>query len=109
MDAKIKGTKQNDVLGRKEVTVTISFDKGTPNRKEIKELVAGKLGANPDGMVLREVTSKFGTRSVDALLHGYPSKEAALKTEPRHILVRDGMAEKKPKKEKKKAAPPQKK
>ncbi len=50
MDAKIKGTKQNDVLGRKEVTVTISFDKGTPNRKEIKELVAGKLGANPARM-----------------------------------------------------------
>ncbi len=108
MDAKIIKTIENAVMGRKEVTATISFDKSTPSRKEIKELVSSKLGANPDSVVLNEVRSKFGIRNVDAVLHVYATKEAALKTEPRHILVRDGMAEKKPKKEKK-AAPAAKK
>lgn len=109
MDAKIISSNENKVLGRKEVTATISFDKSTPNRKEIKELVCSKLGANPETAVLRGVVSKFGTRSVDAVLHVYASKDDAVKTEPNHVLVRDGMAEKKPKKEKKKAAPAAKK
>lgn len=108
MDAKITRTNENAVLGRKEISASVSFDKGTPLRKEIKEALCSKIGANPETAVLAEVASKFGTREVDVLMHVYPTKEAALGTEPRHVLVRDGMAEKKPKKEKK-AAPPQKK
>lgn len=109
MDATITSTKENTILGRKEISVKVSFDKGTPNRKEIKDSVCGKLGANPDTVVLREVKSEFGMKRISAVFHVYPTKEAALATEPRHILARDGMMEKKPKKAKKKSAPPAKK
>ncbi len=109
MVAKKTNTRENAVLGRKEITANISFEKSTPSRKEIKELISSKIGANPETAVLREVRSKFGTRSIDVILHVYPTKEAVLATEPRHTLVREGMAVKKPKKEKKKAAAPVKK
>ncbi len=105
MDAKIIKTNENAILGRKEIIASVSFDKATPNRKEMKELVCGKIGANPDSTVVREVKSKFGTRGIDAVLHVYASKDAALAAEPGYILIREGMAEKKPKKEKKKTTP----
>lgn len=105
MDAKITRTNENSVLGRKEITASVSFEKGTPGRKEIKEAVCAKIGANPETAAIREISSSFGTRSVEVLVHVYPSREAVLATEPNYILVRDGMAQKKPKKEKK-AAPP---
>ena len=109
MDATIINNVENKALGRREIEFDVSFEKSTPGRKDLKELLCSKIGANPDTAVLRSVTSRFGTRSVGAVLHVYGTKEAVRATEPRHILVRDGMAEKKPKKAKKKAAPPAKK
>ncbi|MEW6528522.1 MAG: 30S ribosomal protein S24e [Candidatus Micrarchaeota archaeon] len=105
MDITINTT-ENDILGRKEIIANIQFDKSTPTRKEIKEIISAKIGANPDNTVLREVKSRFGVRSIRAVLHVYPTKETALLFEPKHILIRDGMAEKKQKKEKKKISPP---
>ncbi|MFA5077735.1 MAG: 30S ribosomal protein S24e [Candidatus Micrarchaeia archaeon] len=109
MDAKIISNKENGVIGRKEILMEMSFEKSTPNRKELKQFLCSKVGANPDTAVLREVETKFGVKNLKAMLHVYQSKEAALATEPRHILARDGMAEKKKKRVKKKAAPPAKK
>lgn len=106
MDGKINSSRENPMLGRKEVAADVSFDKSTPNRKEIKELLCAKLGANPDSVVINGITSKFGQKVVTVTMHVYQTKEAALAMEPRHILARDGMAERKAKKAKKKAAPP---
>lgn len=104
MDAKITKIVENPVIGRKEVSAIVNFDKATPTRQEMKELVCSKIGANPDSAVLRKVISKFGQKSVDVLLHIYGSKEEVLKNEPNFVLVRDKMAEKKVKKEKKKGS-----
>lgn len=104
MNLNIISEKENNLLQRKELALTIQYDKATPTRKEIREAVSSKLSANPETVFIRNITSKFGIKEIDALIHIYFSKEAGLKTEPWHILVRDNMAEKKPKKEKKKKA-----
>jgi ribosomal protein S24E len=109
MDAKIIKNIENRVLGRKEITCEVSFSKSTPTRKELKELICGKVGAHPDMSVLREVHPTFGKQGLVATVHSYSTKEAVLKGEPHHLLVRDGLATKKPKKEKKKAPPAAKK
>lgn len=109
MDSKITKRNENKVLGREEIEVVVYFDKSTPSRKEIKAGVCAKIGANPDGVVIRSIRSMFGAREVSAVLHVYADKGKAAAGEPNYVLVRDGMAEKKPKKEKKKAAPPEKK
>lgn len=109
MEAKIINSKDNQILGRKEITTDLSFEKSTPSRNEIKRFLCSKIGANPDSTVISNITSKFGTKSVIVTLHVYQTKEAALTTEPTYILVREGMAEKKPKKEKKAASPAKKK
>lgn len=100
MDVVIINSKENDVLGRKEIIANISFDKSTPTRKEIKELISVKIGANPDNIVLRKVKSNFGVRSIEATFHIYPTKEAVLATEPKYILIRDSIVEKNQRKKK---------
>ncbi len=109
MEAKITKTNENKLFSRQEVSAAISFGKSTPTRKEMRELVSAKIGANPETVILRAVKSKFGTREVNAVFHIYATKEKMAEAEPYYLLVRDGMAKKKEKKPKQKTAPPAKK
>lgn len=95
-------TNENRMFERKEIFANVSFEKSTPNKQDVKNAVCLKIGANPETAVIRKISSKFGSKNMGALLYVYSNKEAALATEPNYILVRNGMAEKKLKKEKKK-------
>lgn len=103
MNVTVVKSHENGLLGRKEVDAEIGYEGATPKRAEIKTALGGKIGANPEFMVLYKVASKFGSRSVKISAHIYHTKEALLKTEPTYIKVREGLMEK-PKKEKKVAA-----
>jgi len=105
MNVNIVSTNDNKLLDRKEVAAEIAFDGPTPKRAELKQAIGGKLGANPELMVLREVSSAFGRKMVRVLAHVYATKEALLVTEPKHIKIREGLLQKE---EKKKAEPAKK-
>lgn len=109
MDLTIVSENENKLLERKEVRATVTFDTVTPTRKDIRTEMGGKLAASPDTIVLRNVKSEFGMKKINVLAHVYASPDAVKKSEPNYILVRDGLAEKKPKKQKVKAAPVKKK
>lgn len=113
MEVKIETTNENKLLERKEIDAVIHFVGATPNRKDIKALICGKIGANPDLVVLRSVANEFGMKRLKVSAHSYEKVESLKKNEPKFILVRDGFMTKeeaKPKKkEKKKAAPAKKK
>lgn len=100
---------ENKLLERQEIGAIIMFDGKTPTRKEIRTDLGGKLGANPDLIVLREVASEFGIKKLTIQAHLYENADLVKKREPNYILVRDGFAEKTPKKKKVKAAPAAKK
>jgi small subunit ribosomal protein S24e len=103
MNVNIVSTTDNKLLERREIAAEVSFDAATPKRAELKQAICGKVGANPELMVLREVSSTFGRKSVSVTAHLYPSKEILMVTEPQHIKVREGLM---PKPEKKKKAAP---
>jgi len=107
MNINIVSTNENKLYDRKEVRAEIAFDGPTPKRADLKQAIGGKIGANPELMVLRKVESSFGKKAVGVLVHVYANKELILKNEPRYISVREGLAEKKVKA--KKAAPASKK
>jgi small subunit ribosomal protein S24e len=116
MEVKIDSTTDNKLLERKEIEATVRFTGATPPRKEIKEGICGKLGANPDLVVLRSVAGEFGMKRLRISAHAYSDANTLKKNEPRHILKREGMIveteEEKKKaaeeKAKKKAAPKKK-
>jgi ribosomal protein S24E len=106
MNVEILSSKENQIMGRKEVEATVSFDSATPKRAELKSAIGGKIAANPDLMVVRSVKPSFGMKSVKVLSYVYSSKESLMSVEPKHIKVREGFMQKE---EKKKAAPAPKK
>jgi small subunit ribosomal protein S24e len=106
MNVEILSSKENQALSRKEVEATVSFDAATPKRAELKQAVGGKIAANPDLMVVRKVTSGFGSKSVKVLAYVYSSKESLMGIEPKYVKIREGLMQKE---EKKKAPAPAKK
>ena len=101
MNVNVISTTDNKLLDRKEINAEITFEGATPKRAELKQAIGGKIGANPDLLVLRRVSSKFGSKSVLIAIHVYAKKESMMSIEPKHILIRDGFMQK----QKKKAAP----
>ena len=99
MEVKIETTKENKLFDRKEIEATVHFAAATPNRKDIKSSICGKIGANPDFTVLRSVKNEFGLKRVKVSAHVYSNIEALKRNEPKHIQVRESVI---PKEEKKK-------
>jgi small subunit ribosomal protein S24e len=91
MEVKIESTTENKLLDRKEIEAFVYFAGATPNRKEIKSTICGKIGADPDLVVLRIVKNEFGLRRAQITCHAYLSAEALRKNEPKFILKREGM------------------
>ncbi len=106
MELAIVDKRENKALGRTELSCTVSFEKAVPSRKELREAIVAAIGADPNLLVIVSATSGFGTQKAFVSAHAYKSKEA-MAVERRHLLVRDGLAEKS-KKNAKKAAPAKK-
>jgi small subunit ribosomal protein S24e len=100
---------ENKLLDRKEIQAEVSFDGATPKRAQLKEAVSHKVGANPELVVLRKVSSSFGRKVVTVMIHAYSTKESLMSTEPVFVKVREGMMPKPEKKKKAAAAPAKKK
>ena len=73
---------ENKLLERKEIQAEVSFDGATPKRAQLKEAVSHKVGANPELVVLRKVSSNFGRKTVTVTAHAYSTKESLMGTEP---------------------------
>ncbi|MCX6771260.1 MAG: hypothetical protein NTX79_04350 [Candidatus Micrarchaeota archaeon] len=96
MQVNILDKKENKSLQRQEITCGVAFDKAKPSRKDLREAICTATGIAPELMVIVSSKGGFGERSGTVLVHAYASKEG-LAVEKKHLLVRDGMAEKKKK------------
>jgi len=103
MQVNVKDKKENKSLSRQEITCEISFEKAKPSRKELREAICTATGIAPELLVIVSSKGGFGERSGIVLVHAYANKEG-LAVEKKHLLVRDGMMEKKKKADKKAAA-----
>jgi small subunit ribosomal protein S24e len=95
MDIEISSRKENGLLKRAELEITVKHQNSpTPKRDEVKDAVAKSLGIAKDGLVIVSMKSSFGSHETHVLAMAYADKETALKTENKHILVRNRLAEK---------------
>jgi len=108
MEIEIVGKKENELLERLEVTFKASHaDEGTPQRDAVREKLSALLKAPKETVVVDSMSSEFGRMETVGYAKVYKSKDAALKYEREHILVRNKLKEKKVK-EKKAASGPAK-
>ena len=107
MDIEILSKKENQLIDRIELEVLAKhLGAATPKREEIRELVASAVRAEKDRVIVDHLETGFGQGMTRAYVKVYPSKKRALEVETRPILVRNKLAEPKPKAEKAKAGPP---
>jgi len=106
MEIEIVSKKENELLDRTEVTFKALHPKeGTPQREVVREKLASMLKATKDRVIVDAMDSEFGKMETVGYAKVYKTKEAAMKFEREHVLVRNKLKEA-VKKEKKAAAPP---
>ena len=85
----------NKLLDRKQFVVDLSHPgKAAPSRAEIKDLVAAKCKADKECVVIFGLHTKFGGGRTTGFGLIYDSKDAMIKVEPKHRLIKAGLAEK---------------
>lgn len=96
MEIEIVEKKENELLERVEVTFKASHEKeGTPQREAIREKLSSMLKAPKESVIVDTMTSEFGRMETVGYAKVYKSKDAAMKYEREHILIRNKLKEKK--------------
>jgi small subunit ribosomal protein S24e len=95
MEIEILDKKENELLDRTEVRFKASHAKeGTPQREAIREKLAGMLKAAKERVIVDAMESEFGKMETVGYAKVYKTKEAAMKFEREHVLVRNKLKEK---------------
>jgi len=89
---------ENKLLDRVEVEFKADHDgETTPSRDAVRIALASALGVPKERVLVSAMGSNYGIGTTDGYAKVYSSVESAKKNEKNHILVRNGLAEKKPK------------
>ncbi|MGV8169363.1 MAG: hypothetical protein ACP5N3_04875 [Candidatus Nanoarchaeia archaeon] len=64
------------LLPRKEVRVMVAFENATPNRKQLRKVVADKVKAKEELVIVRNVYTKYGSREAEVVAFVYETEEA---------------------------------
>ena len=87
---------ENKYLYRTEYLFRINHEaKGTPSRKEIRELISEILKIPIDNIVIHQIRTPFGINEAYVEVFVYEDKNKMLEIEPRHILIRNEIVKKK--------------
>ncbi len=110
VEIEIVSKEENQLLDRTEVTFKATHAKeGTPQREAVREKLASLLKATKERVIVDAMDSEFGRMETVGYAKVYKTKEAAMKYEREHVLVRNKLKEAVKKEAKAKAAPPPKK
>ncbi len=107
MEIEIVDKKENQLLDRTEVTFKATHaNEGTPQRETVREKLASMLKATKERVIVDSMDSEFGKMETVGYAKVYKTKEAAMKFEREHVLVRNKLKEKVKVEKKAAAAPP---
>jgi len=95
MDIEISTQNESKLFKRIELKGEIShFNESTPNRAQLRDLLAAKLNVDKPLVSVRQILSTFGGKT-KFIAVVYDSKESFEKFEPKYIIKRHPAEEKK--------------
>jgi len=89
MEIKIEERRRNPLLRREEIRATVSFEGGTPTRREVREALAKALGRDVRVVFVRRVLTEYGSHRARVLATAYDDRDYALQIEPEHVVRRN--------------------
>lgn len=95
MDVEIVSKDENQLLERTEVRFKATHMKeGTPQREAVREKIASLLKVQKDRVIIDLMESEFGKMETFGYAKVYKTRDAAMKYEREHILIRNKLKEK---------------
>ena len=89
MKISIENKVDNQLLHRQDITFQVDHSgASTPNRLAVRAKLAALLNCQEDLLFIIELAGVFGRGSTRGYARLYPSKEAALAKEDKHIIKR---------------------
>lgn len=88
MEFEITRDMRNEVLNRRELAFTLTFDGPTPSRKSIQDKLAAMLNKNESLLVLDSLKTRFGKMEVTGHARIYDDEESKKTTERGYLLKR---------------------
>ena len=88
MEAELLSSRDNKLLGRKEVVYLFKGVAGKLTRKEVIEFVAKQHSVSPESVIPIKLKGIFGTRNVEGLFYIYQDLNEARKQLPEYIFLR---------------------
>jgi len=91
----------NKLLHRKELDIVVSDVESTPSKKDILSLVAAKMGASENAIVLGSIYQEYGKKEAKVYVKVYESEELKKTIEPKPKVKKETTEENKTEGEKK--------
>lgn len=100
MELKITQNKDNQLMGRKDITFQLGHaGETTPSRTQVRQLVAAEVGTKTENVVIETMETEYGLGRTSGVARAYKSPDEARKTERTHLLKRNALYVEKAKKE----------
>lgn len=94
MEITILEQKANPVLNREEITFEVDHPgEQTPNREAVASKLAAIVNADRSRTVVKKLETHYGKNKTFGYANLYSTDENALQTEPKYILIRNGLVE----------------
>lgn len=90
---------ENKLLERTEYSLLLQYDKQTPSKKEVREAIKSKLGSNPELLVIKQMQTLSGRKSLKIKVFVYNNAKMMEKLEPKFMLKRNNLLKEEPKQE----------
>lgn len=95
MEVEIVSRKENRFLGRTELKAVVRHNGlPTPKRSEVREALGKALGSGGQ-VIIDSMHTGFGRNETAVYAKVYSEGKAAMRMEREHVLVRNGLAQKK--------------
>ncbi|MDO8842605.1 MAG: 30S ribosomal protein S24e [Methanocalculus sp.] len=88
MEINITSNTRNELLHRKEIEFTLTFEGATPSRKQIIGKLGALLNASEETMVLDSIKTQYGSHIGKGLARIYDSNEERSRTEREFLITR---------------------
>ncbi|RXE56649.1 30S ribosomal protein S24 [Methanoculleus taiwanensis] len=83
---------RNELLNRRELAFTLTYEGATPSRKIILEKIAALQNKNENLVVIDSLKTRFGKMEATGVARIYDSEESKLQTEREYLLKRGAAA-----------------
>lgn len=103
MKIEVISEKENPLMKRKELVVSVDYDKGaTASKADLQKFLAEQLKANIENLEISKILSEFGLSKGKAWVKIWKEKKIPLYSEIKKEKPKEQKAEEKPKEEPKK-------